>query len=172
LLTRWNRSCPPAWASALFRYLPLGTRLRLSLAVGRNAGTFNALHGIRDELEYATAGGEPPKDKLDTLFDRTQPKTDISARHSGSSAKFSLLASRRRLGSEWPVLRTARSASPCGGNPSRPCARNAGRSLVPGRDAGPPEKQAHLSLGQKGIAASGRSRSTHPINLPVRCRVP
>jgi len=36
--------------------------------------------------------------------------------------------------------------SPCGGNPSRPCARNAGRSLVPGRDAGRPEEQAHLSL--------------------------
>ena len=34
------------------------------------------------------------------------------------------------------------------------------------------KNKLHLSLGQKGIAASGRSRSTHPINLPVRCRVP
>ena len=40
--------------------------------------------------------------------------------------------------------------SPCGGNPSRPCARNAGRSLVPGRIwENWPEEQAHLSLGQK-----------------------
>jgi transposase len=46
------------------------------------------------------------------------------------------------------------------------------RGLVPGRDARRPEEQAHLSLGQDGLASAGRSRSTDPIHLPVRCGVP
>jgi len=40
---------------------------------------------------------------------------------------------------------------------------------VPGRDAGRPEEQADLSLGQKGLAPARRSRSAHPIDLSVRC---
>ena len=65
-----------------------------------------------------------------------------------------------------------KTSPPAWRKPQQPCARHAGRGVVSGRDAGRAEKQAHLSLGQKGIAAAGRPRSTHPIDLPVRCRVP
>jgi putative transposase len=61
---------------------------------------------------------------------------------------------------------------PRGGNPRRARAGDPGRGVVPGRDAGRPEEQAHLPLGQEGLAAPRRPRSTHPVDLPVRCGLP
>src|SRR5262249_44251624 len=59
-----------------------------------------------------------------------------------------------------------------GASPRATRARHSGRGLVPGRDAGRPEEQTHLSLGQKGLTSSRQPRSTHPIDLSVRCGVP
>ena len=59
-----------------------------------------------------------------------------------------------------------------GGSPRGTRARHTGRSVVPGRDAGRPEEQAHLSLGQKRLTSPGHPRSTHPINLSIRCGMP
>ncbi len=59
-----------------------------------------------------------------------------------------------------------------GGSPRETRARHTGRSLVPGRDAGRPEEQAQLSLGQKRLTSPGHPRSTHPINLSIRCGMP
>ena len=36
-------------------------------------------------------------------------------------------------------------------------ARTSGRDLVPGRDAGRAEEQAHLPLGQKGVSPTGHA---------------
>ncbi len=47
--------------------------------------------------------------------------------------------------------------------------RHTGRSLVPGRDARQSEEQTHLSLSQERLASPGYPRSTHPIDLSVRC---
>ena len=44
--------------------------------------------------------------------------------------------------------------------------------MVPGRDAGRPEEQAHLSLGQKGLTPPRHSRSTYRIDVLVRCGLP
>jgi transposase len=41
--------------------------------------------------------------------------------------------------------------------------RHTGRGVVPRRDAGRTEEQAHISLGQEGLAATGHSRSTYAI---------
>src|SRR5919197_2491123 len=60
---------------------------------------------------------------------------------------------------------------PRGGSPGEACARHTDRGVVPGRDAGWPEEQAHLSLGQEGFTAPRHSRSTHPVHLSVRCRM-
>ena len=59
-----------------------------------------------------------------------------------------------------------------GGSPRGTRARHTGRSVVPGRDAGRPEEQAHLSLGQKRLTSPGHPRWTHPINLSIRCGMP
>lgn len=58
-----------------------------------------------------------------------------------------------------------------GGNPPRTRAGHTGRGVVPGRDARWPEEQTHLSLGPKGFTSPGGARSTHPIDLSVRCGV-
>ena len=50
--------------------------------------------------------------------------------------------------------------------------RHTGRGVVPRRDAGRTEEQAHISLGQEGLAATGHSRSTYPIDLSVRRGLP
>ena len=61
---------------------------------------------------------------------------------------------------------------PRGGNPRQARAGHTGRGLVPGRDAGRPEEQTHLSLGQERLTSSRHLRSTHPIDLSVRCCLP
>ena len=50
--------------------------------------------------------------------------------------------------------------------------RHSDRGVVPGRDAGRPEEQTHLSLGPERLTSSRHSRSTHPIDLSVRCCLP
>jgi hypothetical protein len=52
--------------------------------------------------------------------------------------------------------------SPRGGSPRGTRAGHAGRGVVPGRDAGRPEEQTHLSLGQEGFTSPRQPRSTHP----------
>src|SRR5450631_4233770 len=59
-----------------------------------------------------------------------------------------------------------------GGNPRDTRARHTRRSVVPRRDAGGSEEQAHLPLGQKGLASPRRPRPTHAIDLCVRCGLP
>jgi len=61
---------------------------------------------------------------------------------------------------------------PRGGSPGEACVRHSDRGVVPGRDAGRPEEQTHLSLGQERLTSSRHSRSTHPIDLSVRCCLP
>ena len=61
---------------------------------------------------------------------------------------------------------------PLGENPCGARCGHGDRGLVPGRDACRPEEQAHLLLGQDGLASAYRSRSTDPIHLPVRCGMP
>src|SRR5215218_7144455 len=56
-------------------------------------------------------------------------------------------------------LRRARGGSPRGARPG-----HTDRSVVPGRDAGRPEEQAHLSLGEERLASPRHSRSTHAID--------
>src|SRR4030095_12500144 len=50
-----------------------------------------------------------------------------------------------------PWRRTKNLSCPRGGSPGEACARHTDRGVVPGRDAGWPEEQAHLSLGQEGL---------------------
>jgi transposase len=59
-----------------------------------------------------------------------------------------------------------------GGSPREACARHTGRGVVPGRDAGRAEEQADLPLGSQGRASPRHSRSTHPVDLPVRRSLP
>src|SRR5258708_45364 len=70
-----------------------------------------------------------------------------------------------------PWRRSKKLSCPRGGSPGEACARHADRGVVPGRDAGWPEEQAHLSLGQEGLTTPRHSRSTHPVHLSVRCRI-
>src|SRR5215208_870558 len=58
-----------------------------------------------------------------------------------------------------------------GGSPRGACPGHTGRSLVPGRDAGRPEEQADLSLGEERLSSPRHSRSAHPVDLSVRRRV-
>src|SRR4030081_132096 len=60
----------------------------------------------------------------------------------------------------------------CGASARGAPTRHTGRGVVPRRDAGRPEAQAHISLGQEGLAATGHSRSTDPIDLSVRRGLP
>ena len=46
---------------------------------------------------------------------------------------------------------------PRGGNPPDAPSWHTGRDLVPGRDAGRPEEQAHLPLGQEGVSPTGHA---------------
>src|SRR5437763_17102875 len=71
-----------------------------------------------------------------------------------------------------PWTRSKKLCRTRGGNPRGPRAWHTGRSVVPGRDAGRPEEQTHLSLGPDRFTPPGRSRSTHPIDLSVRCVCP
>src|SRR6266566_8508355 len=64
-----------------------------------------------------------------------------------------------------PWTRSKKLCRTRGGNPRGPRAWHTGRSVVPGRDAGPPEEQTHLSLGPDRFTPPGRSRSSHPIDL-------
>ena len=59
-----------------------------------------------------------------------------------------------------------------GGSPREARARYTGRSVVPGRNAGRAEEQAHLPLGSEGLTSPRRARSAHPIDLPVRRSLP
>src|SRR2546430_16329766 len=70
-----------------------------------------------------------------------------------------------------PWRRSKKLSCPRGGSPGEACARHTDRGVVPGRDAGWPEEQAHLSLGQEGLTTPRHSRSTHPVHLSVRCRI-
>ena len=56
-----------------------------------------------------------------------------------------------------PWRRSKKLSHPRGGSPPEACARHSDRGVVPGRDAGRPEEQTHLSLGQEG----SRPRATH-----------
>src|SRR5215471_7362486 len=56
-----------------------------------------------------------------------------------------------------PWKRSKKLSQPCGADPREACAWHTDRGVVPGRDAGRPEEQAHLSLGQEGF----RPRATH-----------
>src|SRR2546430_8150889 len=67
-----------------------------------------------------------------------------------------------------PWRRSKKLSCPRGGSPGEACARHTDRGVVPGRDAGWPEEQAHLSLGQEGFTAPRNSRSTHPAVCPER----
>src|SRR6516225_9983718 len=69
-------------------------------------------------------------------------------------------------------MRSKKLRRTCGGSPRQACAGHTRRGLVSGRDAGRPEEQAHLPLGQEGLTSPSRSRSAHPINLSVRCGLP
>ena len=50
-----------------------------------------------------------------------------------------------------PWRRSKKLSRPRGGSPGEACARHCARGVVPGRDAGRPEKQTHLSLGQERL---------------------
>src|SRR5215211_3565118 len=56
-----------------------------------------------------------------------------------------------------PWRRSKKLCRACGGSPRGACAGHTGRGVVPGRDAGRPEEQAHLSLAKKG----SRPRAIH-----------
>src|SRR5271170_1484972 len=71
-----------------------------------------------------------------------------------------------------PWRRSKKLSRPRGGSPPEACARHSDRGVVPGRNAGRPEEQTHLSLGQERLTSSRHSRSTHPIDLSVRCCLP
>jgi hypothetical protein len=59
-----------------------------------------------------------------------------------------------------------------GGSLREARARRTGRGVVPGRNAGRAEEQAHLPLGSEGLTSPCRARSAHPIDLPVRGSLP
>ena len=71
-----------------------------------------------------------------------------------------------------PWRRSKKLSRPRGGSPGEACARHCARGVVPGRDAGRPEKQTHLSLGQERLTPLRDSRSTYPVDLSVRCGLP
>jgi Winged helix-turn helix len=60
----------------------------------------------------------------------------------------------------------------CGGSPREARARHTGRSVVPARNAGRADEQAHIRLGSEGLTSPCRARSAHPVDLPVRCSLP
>ena len=69
-------------------------------------------------------------------------------------------------------MRSKKLCRPRGGNPRGPHTGHTSRSVVPRRDAGWAEEQTHLSLGQERLTSPRRSRSTHAIDLSVRCGLP
>src|SRR5467141_3647333 len=71
-----------------------------------------------------------------------------------------------------PWRRSKKLSCPRGGSPGEACAQHPDRGVVPGRDAGGPEEQAHLSLGQEGLTTPRYSRSTHPVHLSVKFALP
>src|SRR6516165_2645167 len=71
-----------------------------------------------------------------------------------------------------PWKRSKKLSQPCGADPREACAWHTDRGVVPGRDAGRPEEQAHLSLGQEGLPSPRHARSTDRIDLLVRCGLP
>src|SRR6266545_3397179 len=71
-----------------------------------------------------------------------------------------------------PWRRSKKLSRPRGRDPPEACTRHTDRGVVPGRDAGWPEEQAHLSMGQEGLTPPRRSRSTHPVDLSVRGCLP
>src|SRR5215471_17192338 len=58
-----------------------------------------------------------------------------------------------------PWKRSKKLSQPCGADPREACAWHTDRGVVPGRDAGRPEEQAHLSLGQEGLPSPRHARS-------------
>src|SRR6266536_2935257 len=71
-----------------------------------------------------------------------------------------------------PWRHSKKLSRPRGRDPPEACARYTDRGVVAGRDAGWPEEQAHLSMGQEGLTPPRRSRSTHPVDLSVRGGLP
>src|SRR6266536_137878 len=71
-----------------------------------------------------------------------------------------------------PWRHSKKLSRPRGRDPPEACARYTDRGVVAGRDAGWPEEQAHLSMGQDGLTPPRRSRSTHPVDLSVRGGLP
>ena len=72
---------------------------------------------------------------------------------------FSHVSARRRPTSRilTPWRRSKKLCRPRGGSPRQARAGHTVRGLVPGRDAGRPEEQAYLSLGQEGLASPNRA---------------
>src|SRR6266567_4241758 len=68
-----------------------------------------------------------------------------------------------------PWRRLKKLCHPRGGSPRGTPAGHTARGVVPRRDAGRAEEQAHLPLGPERLASPGHPRSTHPIDLSVRC---
>ena len=58
-----------------------------------------------------------------------------------------------QAGRQRPWRRSKKLCRTRGGSPRETRAGHTGRGVVPGRDAGRPEEQAHLSLGQEGLAS-------------------
>ena len=77
-----------------------------------------------------------------------------------------------QAGRRTPWMRSKKLCRPRGGNPRGTHAGHTGRGVVPGRDAGRPEEQTHLSLGQERLTSPRQPRSTHAIDLSVRRGVP
>src|SRR6266511_5556707 len=71
-----------------------------------------------------------------------------------------------------PWRHSKKLSRPRGRDPPEACPRYTDRGVVAGRDAGWPEEQAHLSMGQEGLTPPRRSRSTHPVDLSVRGGLP
>src|SRR6266705_3134364 len=71
-----------------------------------------------------------------------------------------------------PWRRLKKLCHPRGGSPRGTPAGHTARGVVPRRDAGRAEEQAHLPLGPERLASPGHPRSTHPIDLSVRCGMP
>jgi transposase len=65
-----------------------------------------------------------------------------------------------------------KTSPPRGGCPRETRAWHTDRGVVPGRDAGRPEEQTHLPLGQERLTSSRHPRSTYPVDLSVRCGLP
>src|SRR5947207_10646026 len=121
---------------------------------------------LRTRRRRTTAPDASRPTTLHTFFPRSMPRTAIFI----SVPPFEIsdeTTSPGGRGGPFHKLRYTR-----GGNPRDTRARHTHRGVVPGRDAGGSEEQAHLPLGHKRLASPRDPRSTHAIDLCVRCGLP